>query len=442
MKSSDPKFPIYSEAFHFLGECATSRFDFTSAEALNPKRSKILPPAAVLDAMREINFDDFDEVRGKSRGESETLEKCANFFNRFGIECSQENLSLTNNILSAVEKVYERIDLTQGEKILVMAPIFGYYFEQLKSKNIDFEIFHTKAEDGFLPNSADLAAALDASGAKAVLMCYPNNPTGAVMTQECAMAISEIFKERNIFVISDEAFINNSLSEKRHFPIAAAPQMRDRSFTVTSAAKSVFVGVKTGFCVGGSEFIGDFERVGGYPTKKDQRIMSAALEDSEEIRSYLATCREYYLTNIETVKQKLTELNQKFSTQFSEEQIYVRPLVENPDAANVYLLDFSGLRGKEFGGKAMDTGLDAAKWLLREASIGTVPGECFAFDEKEMIVRIALNPTQQELIMAFDSAIAATHKIQNSPETIIETSEQIVEKLSNNTVNTQERDSF
>ncbi len=59
----------------------------------------------------------------------------------------------------------------------------------------------------------------------------------------------------------------------------------------------------------------------------------------------------------------------------------------------------------------MDTGLDAAQWLLSEASVGTVPGECFLFDEKTMLVRIVLNSPPHELALAFDSMIAATNSI-------------------------------
>ncbi len=109
----------------------------------------------------------------------------------------------------------------------------------------------------------------------------------------------------------------------------------------------------------------------------------------------------------------MRELNQKFSYQFGEEKIYVKPFITNPDSTNVYLLDFSGLRGKEYNNKPMDKGLDVAEWLLEEALIGTVPGECFFFDEKEMLLRVALNHTSREFEMAFDSAIEAVKKIQN-----------------------------
>ena len=61
----------------------------------------------------------------------------------------------------------------------------------------------------------------------------------------------------------------------------------------------------------------------------------------------------------------------------------------------------------------MNSGLDAATWLLDSASIGSVPGECSLFDEKEMLVRITLNHSPHEIGLAFDSAITAASAIQN-----------------------------
>ncbi len=427
-EDSEGKYPFYNEAFSFLAGCIGARHDFTAAVPLHPTKTGVSLPSKIIESLGfSGDFDDFIEDYGRSRGEEATLRECVNFFRKFNINSSVENISLTGSILLSLPTVYENIGLSQSNKILVIGPTFGPYFEQLKKKNIGFVTLVTKAENGFLPTSEELEKALTESGAKAMLLCYPNNPTGSVMTEECARNIARIAMERNIFVISDEAFLNNSLSEKKHFPIAAVEGMLDHSFTVTSATKSVFAaGRKNAFCVTSPEIAACFEKVGGYQ-KPDQRAMTAAIADTPENREYLENCRQYYLRNIEIVKEKIAELNQQFSAQFGEEKTYVKPLIENPDAANVYLLDFSGLRGKEFAAKPMDTGLDVAKWLLKEASIGTVPGECFAFDEREMLVRIALNQPSQELVLAFDSAISAAHKIQNQPTCMVEISSEVIQ---------------
>ncbi len=412
----EPQYPLHQEAFAFLEQCSRSRFDFTSAEAPNPSNSKISPPSKILALMREVDFQDLMEVRGESRGEQQTLQECVNFFNRRGIRCDGGSVSLSDGILSALDHVYTALGLNADKKILVLTPTFGYYFKQFRVRNIGFETLATKAENNFLPNLKELEEKIVRTGVKALLLCYPNNPTGAVMTEEYARAIADIAKRHEVFIISDEAFMNNSLTQKKHFPIAAiGGDILEHSITITSASKSMFIGVKTGFCVGRRDLIQSFEKLGGYPTRHSQKIVAASLEDSDENREYLEKCRDYYLQNIHLIEEKISKLNQKFSQQFSEEKIYVKPLIANPDAANVYMLDFSGLRGKIHNGKPLSTGLDISRFLLEEASVGTVPGECFLFEQDKMLVRVTLNNSAQEMAQAFDSISLATEKIQNAP---------------------------
>ncbi len=399
-------------AFAFLSRCSKSRFDLTSSESLALDSAGISFPKKILDLITSFNPSDFTAFKGESRGEEYVLNECKKFFNRSGIKSELSNVSLCENILKGIDNIYTILDLNKDRKILVPTPTFGYYFKNLEQRNIGFETLTTRATDNFLPNPEELEKSILQTGAVALLLNYPNNPTGAVMTRDCAQRIAEVVSKHNVFVISDEAFINNPLSNKKHFPIAAVEGMLDRCFTVTSLTKSVFLS-KGAFCTGPQEIINNFTKLGGYPTKRDQKVMAASLEDSEENRVYFEQCRQYYASNIQLVKTKTSELNKKFCEQFGEEKDYVKPFISDPDATNVYLLDFSGLRGKTYNGKAMNSGLDAATWLLDSASIGSVPGECSLFDEKEMLVRITLNHSPHEIGLAFDSAITAASAIQN-----------------------------
>lgn len=405
-------YQVNPEAFAFLNFISPPRYDMTSAEPLNPKQTGIMPPSKIVNLIRDVDFDDFVEVKGVSKGEPELLNECLRFFVDKGISCDQENVSLNNNILNAIQSVLVHKKAKEDFKVIIPTPTFGYYFHQLAESNIEFVTLPTRPEHGYLPDAAELEQKVIESGAKVLLLCYPNNPTGSVMNSECAHEISEVVKRHDMFVISDEAFISNSLSDKKHFPIAAVEGMVEKSFTVTSSGKSIFTGRKSGFCVGPKDLVTIFERLGGYPTKQDQKILAASIEDSEENKRYLEACRQYYLENIEIVKAGISnlnsELNQKFGT---EDFVYVKPEVLAPNSANVYLLNFSGLAGKLHGDNVMRTGLDVAKWLLNDASVGTVPGECFLFDEKDMIVRISLNHSHERMAEAFSSISNAISSI-------------------------------
>jgi aspartate/methionine/tyrosine aminotransferase len=178
------------------------------------------------------------------------------------------------------------------------------------------------------------------------------------------------------------------------------------------------LGGATAIGIGPKDFISEFTKIGGY-SYIDEKMIAKATEDSEENRDYLERSRLEYLSRIELVKEKVEQLNKKFCDIFGEEKIgeeaFVKPYIPDPKYGSVYLLDFSKLRKKIYQDEEMATGLDVAKWLLKEASVAVVPGECYMFDPKEMLVRISLWNPPAEIEMAFESIIKAAEKIHDNP---------------------------
>ncbi len=407
-------------AFAFLERCSESdpTYDMTSAGPILPGEEGVDLPEVLINAIRDVDFKvGYTETRGKSKGEKFLIDRCGQFFAKWGINAEEAKISLCDDILTTLKHIYSSLGLNQTNKIILPTPTFGFYLEQFRELGIGCEFLPTSKKEGYLPNPQELEKLIVETGAKALLLCYPNNPTGTVMTEECARSIADVVKRHGVFVISDEAFINNQLSENRHFPIAAVEGMVDQSFTVTSMGKSCNIGIKTGFCVGNEDIVRDFRRLGGYPTKQNQKVLYTAM--GEESQEYLERCRQHYLRNIGIVKERLAELSGTFSENFGEVFEYSKPLVADPDATNVYVLDFSGLRGKDRNGKSMETGLDVAEWLLEDASVGVVPGECSLFKPEEMLVRIVLNQSPSELSLAFGNILEAASRIHNPQRSVI-----------------------
>ncbi len=395
-------------AFNFLEHCHESRIDMTSAGSISEA------PQHVLSSF-DSSSRSYKQLKGLGANKL-ALEQCGKFFRRRGIICGTENITLNERILSGISLVYDTLKI---KKILIPTPTFDYYLKQLQIKNIQFETVPTRKEDGFLLDPKKLDAAIKRSGAKLLLLCYPNNPTGVVMTEENAHAIADIVKKNDIFVISDEAFVSNIINpDKKHFSIAAVDGMLDRSVTFTSMSKSMGLPfIRASFCVGPQDIIKGLASLGGI-TPGFEEIMIKSMMDSEENLSYLEDNRQKYLFNIELIKEKIEQLNKKFCEVFGEEksgkESYVKAYIPDPESCNVYLLDFSGLRNKIYKDKKMKTGLDVAEWLLNGAGVGTVPGECFLFNPDEMLVRIALSHPPHEIEQAFNYMEEAAKEIQNS----------------------------
>ena len=92
-------------------------------------------------------------------------------------------------------------------------------------------------------------------GARVLMMCAPNNPTGRVWTMEELSGVAELVKKYDAWVVSDEVHRDIVYRGKRHIPIATLPGMEERAITVFSTSKTFNLG---GFHIG-SAIIADPE---------------------------------------------------------------------------------------------------------------------------------------------------------------------------------------
>ncbi len=405
----------HKSAFDFLQRCSLAKIDMTSAISI--ARS----PDNILDIVKNYTNSDVGYLaRGlPSRGEDFFLKAGVDFFSRQGIKCSPRNISANHGILGAISEIYNIFGLRHSKsKVLLHTPTFGFYLQQCQNHEIDFELLKTRAENNFQIDPQELDEALKKFKPAILILCYPNNPTGAIMTRSSAEQLAEVIKSHEVFVISDEVFINNRLCDKKHYSIAAVNGMLERSLTLTSPTKSMGISsCKTGICAGPEWLVEKFALLGGY-SLLDQLIIAEAFKNNEINQKYLSENQEKYLQNISLVKRKIEDLNQRFSSQFCKYKTFVRPYISDPDAGNVYLLDFSGLRGKKHNQKILSSGLDVAEWLLDDCKVAVVPGECSLFDSEDMLVRIALGNTYQQIERAFDFMMEQAHKIHDTPKIV------------------------
>jgi len=414
--------PSYQATVSFLNSLEP-QIDLTCAKAFLPA------PKNVFESAR---FDDYSQFSGISRGQSSVLKECVNFAERIGIKCGVNNVSLNEHIFSGIPEIYRILKITSGRgSIITTKPIFGPHIQQIQDNEIKCYAIETKKSENFLLNPHDLEKAINETGAKCLLLCDPNNPTATAMTKENAEAIAAIAKKYNLFVIIDSAFEMNVLEAKqqnayaydlsqKRVPLAAVPGMLERSITFFSPAKAMGMpgGIRTSFCVGKPEIIQQLSKLGGHPPI-NQKILATSIQDSEENRKYLAENNQKYLNNIKLIEEKIILLNEKFCQIFGErkvgEEAYVKPYVNNPQVGGIYLIDFSGMRGKIYNSdKPIKNGIDIAKWLSESAKVDTVPGEG-SMITKDIVVRISTSHPSQILEQAFENMMRASTKIKSTP---------------------------
>lgn len=99
---------------------------------------------------------------------------------------------------------------------------------------------------------------------KAILLSYPNNPTGAIMTQQELLEIAEVVKKYDLIVISDE--INSLLTyEQKHTSFAELPEMRDNTILLNGFSKGyAMTGWRIGYAAGNKEIISAMTKIHQY----------------------------------------------------------------------------------------------------------------------------------------------------------------------------------
>ena len=99
---------------------------------------------------------------------------------------------------------------------------------------------------------------------KAILIGYPNNPTGAVMSRRDLMRIAEFAAEHDLIVISDEIY-GDLTYDGIHECFSALPKMRDRTILLNGFSKAyAMTGWRIGYALGNSDFIGAMTKIHQY----------------------------------------------------------------------------------------------------------------------------------------------------------------------------------
>jgi len=107
----------------------------------------------------------------------------------------------------------------------------------------------THADNGFKLTVADLEKHLT-SKTRALIISYPNNPTGAIMSRSELEPIAEFVKKHDLVVISDEIYCELTYGQK-HFSIAAFPDMKDYTFYINGFSKAfAMTGWRIGYLCG------------------------------------------------------------------------------------------------------------------------------------------------------------------------------------------------
>lgn len=268
-----------------------------------------------------------------------------------------------------------------GDEVILPTPTYSTHIRQVEIASGKPVLVPLMEENNF---ALDIQAIKDAisSKTKAIMYCSPSNPTGTVFSEEQLRKIAEIALEKNLMIITDEAYEYFVFDDNKHFSIASIPEMKKNVISCFTFTKSyAMTGWRIGYLHTDEEIIPQIKKA-HIPFAICAPVVSqyaaiAALKGSQDC---IKEFKDHYLNTRNLMCERLNNLSSVFD--------YVKP-------GGSYLM---------FPKILLEEGKDSisfCKNLLKEAKVSTTPGIAFG-PTGESHLRLSFCVSEEEINKAFD----------------------------------------
>ena len=214
----------------------------------------------------------------------------------------------------------EAIDLAMraliepGDEVIIPLPAFVCYSPICELCGGKPVYINTKEENKFKLTADELRAAITPK-TKLLVLPYPNNPTGAVMTKEDLEAIAAVLRDTNVMVLSDEIYAELTYGFE-HTSIAAIDGMRERVILASGFSKAyAMTGWRMGYLCAPAELTRQMVKIHQYaimcaPTTSQFAAVEAMLngdEDAAMMRREYNRRRRYLVSGLQAIGIKCFE---------------------------------------------------------------------------------------------------------------------------------------
>jgi aminotransferase len=175
-----------------------------------------------------------------------------------------------------------------GDEVIVPEPSFVAYKGCVMFTGATPVPLELKAEHRFRLQPEQILSAIT-ERTKAIVIGYPNNPTGATMDYEDYVAIVEVLKDKDIIVLSDELYAELNYKGS-HVSIAQFPEMKDKTIVINGFSKAfAMTGWRIGFACGPKDALDQMRKIHQYaimcsPTMAQYAAIEALKNGEGEMR--------------------------------------------------------------------------------------------------------------------------------------------------------------
>lgn len=164
---------------------------------------------------------------------------------RFGLKYDTDETIVTVGGSEAIDMAI-RATVNPGDEVILPSPSFVCYGPIANMCGANVKIVETRVENNFKLTAEELKNAIT-DKTKLLILPFPNNPTGAILTKEELCELADVIRETNILVLSDEIYAELTYG-RNHVSIASIDGMRERTIVVNGFSKAyAMTGWRLGF---------------------------------------------------------------------------------------------------------------------------------------------------------------------------------------------------
>lgn len=255
-----------------------------------------------------------------------------------------------------------------GDEIIYQSPYWVSYPEIVKLTGAKSVVIETHAEENFKITPMQLEKAITPK-TKVFLFNTPSNPTGAVYSKDEILALTEILKRKDIFIVSDEIYEKIVFDDEKHFAIGSVEELREKTITINGVSKAyAMTGWRIGYAAGNEKVMRLARNLQSHSTSNACSISQAAT-----VAALTQHSQEIVKMVIDFQKRRdfiVDALNRI-------DGIHC-PL---PKGAFYVFFDVSKFYGKTTDHTEIIDSSSFCDYMLKEEGVGFVPGTVFGNDK-------------------------------------------------------------
>lgn len=280
------------------------------------------------------------------------------------VRYSPEQIVVNNGAKHSLVNTFMAI-LNQGDEVVIPAPFWLSYPEMVKMAGGVPKPLYTKKENGFKLQPEELEASIT-DRTRAIIINSPSNPTGLVYTREELKALADIAVENDLWIVSDEIYEYLVYGGQSHTCIASlSDEIYKHTITINGLSKShAMTGWRIGYIAAPLEVAKAAGNIQSHATSNPNSIAQKAAEAA-------------MTTETTFVKDMVREFEERSKYMYEELKDIEGLEVIKPSGAFYCFVDISGLYGKHYKGKMINSAADFAELMLEEKSVAVVPCKDF-----------------------------------------------------------------